>query len=67
MCICELDLLRCDSTDKMTVGGKELTLQAVIVGQALGAIPSDVKISLDGAARLGSPSQRIQHMHKHNL
>ena len=60
VCICERDLLICDRTDKVTVRGKELTLQAVIVGQGLGAIPSNVRISLDGAARLGFPSQRIQ-------
>ena len=64
VCICEFDFLRCDRTDRMTVRGKELTLQAVIVGQAMGAIPSDIRISLDGATQLGSPSQRIQRTGK---
>ena len=64
VCICEFDFLRCDRTDRMTVRGKELTLQAVIVGQAMGASPSNVRISLDGATQLGSPSQRIQRTGK---
>jgi predicted outer membrane repeat protein len=68
VCICERDpfKLRCDSTDKVTVTvrGREFTLQAVTVGQALGAIPSDVRISLNGTTRLSSPAQRIQHTGK---
>jgi predicted outer membrane repeat protein len=64
VCICERDGLICDHTEKKTVRGIEFTLQAVIVGQALGAIPSDVRIALDGTARLGSPAQRIQRTGK---
>ena len=43
------------------VSGREFTLQAVIVGQGLGAIPrSAVRISLDDDAKLGSPPYHIQ-------
>ena len=45
-------------TDKETARGKEFTLQAVIVGQGLGANPeSAVRISLDDSARLGPDPQ----------
>ena len=65
VCICENDGLMCNYTDKETVRGKEFTLQAVIVGQGLGANPeSAVRISLDGSARLGSPAERIQRTGK---
>ena len=64
MCICENDGLICNRTDKVIVREKEFTLQAVVVGQGLGANPSAVRISLDGSARLGSPAQRIQRTGK---
>ena len=60
VCICEKYGLVCNHTEIETVTGSEFTLQAVIVGQGLGAVPSNVRISLDNDAQLGSPGQRIQ-------
>ena len=40
--------------------GRDFVLPAVIVGQAFRASPSDVRISLNNDAQLGSASQRIQ-------
>ena len=60
-CICKRNSLKCnDAIEIETVRGREFTLQVVIVGQGMGAIPSAVRISLDNSVQLSSAAQRIQ-------
>ena len=64
MCICKSNSLICSGiTEIETVRGREFTLQAVIVGQGQGAVPSAVKISLDNGVGI-SAAQRIQNTGK---
>ena len=51
VCICESDsLASCEHGEIRKVRGREFILQAVIVGQGLGAISSDVRVSLEDDA-----------------
>ena len=65
VCICRNDSLICDNEIKASIiRGSEFTLQAVVVGQGKGAVPSAVRISLDNSVQLSSPVQRIQNTGK---
>ena len=60
VCICKSDSPVCNtSVEIKTVRGREFTLQAVIVGQGMGAVPSAVRISLDDGVGI-SAAQYIQ-------
>ena len=63
VCICTNDGLQCGYNHFgeliQTVRGKEFSLQAVVVGQSLGVIPSVVRISLQNGVQV-SADQQIQ-------
>ena len=60
VCICKGDDVVCNYTEtEMVIPGKELILQAVIVGQGSRAIPSAVRVYLENGIQI-SPDQNIQ-------
>ena len=59
VCICDGDNLECTGIDVGIVRGRKFTLQAVIVGQNEGTVPSFVRTSLDNGVRIDT-EQRIQ-------
>ena len=59
VCICNGDNIECAGIDMAVVRGRKFTLQAVIVGQNEGAVPSFVRTSLDNGVRIDT-EQRIQ-------
>ena len=66
VCFCEYGRLSngvCGGIGMEAVRGREFTLQAVTVGQGLGAIPSAVRIALDNGVQI-SANQRIQYTGK---
>ena len=64
VCICKNDSLVCNSNIQIeTVRGRQFTLQAVIVGQGKGTIPSAVRISLNNGVQI-SAVQRTQNTGK---
>lgn len=60
VCICQSNTLECYYLEIETARGKNFNLSVVIVGQAMGVIPSVVRISLYNDAQLNSPTQCIQ-------
>ena len=59
VCLCLGDGIECNDHKVQTVRGKEFTLQAVIVGQNKGIVPSSIRTSLTNDVRI-SETQHIQ-------